>query len=224
MKRVKPVQGQIYHIFNRGVDKRVVYSEEREYVRFIHDLYEFNDKNPAPKTQNSEVRLPTDGAREPLVELLAFCLMPNHFHLMLREVQENGVTEFMRKLGTGYTNYFNQKYSRDGALFQGKYKLVQIEKEAHFLYLPFYIHFNPLDLIEPGWRNGKISDFESAWSFLKKYRWSSFPDYLDLKNFPSVIRKSFLTEIIGGAERFEALSIDWLRNFDRDSLKEFSIE
>ncbi|MBP9716168.1 MAG: transposase, partial [Candidatus Pacebacteria bacterium] len=114
LRKTALVQGEIYHIYNRGVDKRDIFMDDEDRIRFIHDLYEFNDSNPVIKlnyhlSNNSEVGLPNiqRKPRELLVEILAFCMMDNHFHLMIRSVSENGITEFMRKLGTGYTNYFN---------------------------------------------------------------------------------------------------------------------
>ncbi|MCK5357108.1 MAG: transposase [Elusimicrobiales bacterium] len=221
MGRIKPYTDQIYHIYNRGVDKRIVFSEETDYVRFIHDLYEFNDIKPAAKY--SEVQLPNiyGEDRKCLVDIIAFCLMPNHFHLMLRAKTDNGISEFMRKIGTGYTNHFNQKYNRTGALFQGKYKIVHIEKESHFLHLPFYIHANPLNLMYPEWKEKKIKNYKHAFSFLKKYRWSSFLDYSGMKNFPSLIQKDFLNGIINNPEDFSSMFMDWLKDFDSKSVKDF---
>ncbi|MBP6931252.1 MAG: transposase, partial [Candidatus Pacebacteria bacterium] len=164
--------------------------DDEDRIRFIHDLYEFNDLNPvlnlglSLKNKSNEVGLPyfRKNKRENLVEILAFCMMDNHFHLMIRSVSENGITEFMRKLGTGYTNYFNKKYERNGALFQGKFKSVHIEKDAHLMYLPIYIHFNPLDFQFPEWRKGKIKNSKKAIEFLGEYRWSSYMDYTGQKN------------------------------------------
>ncbi|MBP9716185.1 MAG: transposase, partial [Candidatus Pacebacteria bacterium] len=115
LRKTALVQGEIYHIYNRGVDKRDIFMDDEDRIRFIHDLYEFNDLNPvlnlglSLKNKSNEVGLPyfRKNKRENLVEILAFCMMDNHFHLMIRSVSENGITEFMRKLGTGYTNYFN---------------------------------------------------------------------------------------------------------------------
>src|SRR3989344_4697111 len=152
----------IHHVYNRGVEKRTIFKQERDYLRFIHDLYEFNDSAPAVNTNyyhnlsKSNFHKLERKPRKLLVEILCFCLMPNHYHLMLREKVEGGITEFMRKIGTGYTNYFNTKYERVGPLFQGKFKTVNIERQAHLLYLPHYIHLNPLDLAVPEWREKRI--------------------------------------------------------------------
>ena len=113
------VIGEIFHVLNRGVDKRKIFLDDRDYLRFIHDLFEFNDVNPALNigrylngSQLNDLRNQSISRtpRKLIVEILAFCLMPNHFHLLLRQRVDGGITKFMRKLGIGYANYFNQKY------------------------------------------------------------------------------------------------------------------
>src|SRR3972149_4965871 len=211
MKRPKIALGEIYHIYNRGVEKRKVFLDKFDYLRFIHNMYEFNDKNPALDMRSKanfrecrEVGLPDTGdgvkERRKLVEILSFCLMDNHFHMMIREVEEGGLTAFMRKIGTGYTNYFNLKYKRVGSLFQGKFKAVHLNSDQHFLYLPFYIHLNPLDFQHPEWRLGQVEDAKGALDFLETYRWSSLLDYLEKRNFPSIISKEFLLPILDKPE------------------------
>lgn len=231
LRKTALVQGEIYHIYNRGVDKRDIFMDDEDRIRFIHDLYEFNDSNPVIKlnyhlSNNSEVGLPNiqRKPRELLVEILVFCMMDNHFHLMIRSVSENGITEFMRKLGTGYTNYFNKKYERNGALFQGKFKSVHIEKDSHLMYLPIYIHFNPLDFEFPEWRKGKIKNFKKAIEFLGEYRWSSYMDYTGQKNFPSLIKKDFILQRVGNEVKFKKEVVDWLENFNESEIKEVSLE
>jgi len=210
MKNPQFIDDYIYHIYNRGVDKRNIFLDDEDYFRFIHNLFEFNDIKPAQNIyykrsdlQSYEVSLHKIEPRKLLVEILAFCLMPNHFHLLLRQKKESGITEFMRKIGTGYTNYFNQKYARSGVLFQGKFKAVLIEKETHLVYIPHYIHTNPLDLINSEWRQDGFSDLNEAWKFLEEYRWSSLPDYLNKKNFPSITQRDFLLDFFGGTKQYE---------------------
>ena len=225
------VQGEIYHIYNRGVDKRDIFMDDGDRFRFIHDLFEFNDKNASLKLNyfllnNSEVGLPNI-KREPrkvLVEILAFCMMDNHYHLIVRQKAENGITEFMRKLGTGYTNYFNQKYERTGALFQGRFKSVCIKNDAHLMYLPIYLHLNPLDFKFHGWRDKKIKNYKEAIEFLDSYRWSSYMDYTGQKNFPSLIKKDFILSRIGDEKNFKKEIIDWLKNFDESDILGVSLE
>ena len=223
MKRPKFINDHIYHVYNRGVDKRNIFLDDEDYFRFIHNLFEFNDTKPAqniyykrPDFQSYEVGLRKIEPRKLLVEILAFCLMPNHFHLLLKQKKEGGITKFMRKIGTGYTNYFNQKYARSGVLFQGKFKAVLIEKETHLVYIPHYIHTNPLDLIDSDWQQNGFLDLDKAWKFLEEYRWSSFSDYIGKKNFPSITQRDFLLEIFGGTKLYkkDILSVIKSRDFN----------
>jgi len=226
MQKTKFVNNEIYHIYNRGVDKRKIFMDEQDHSRFIHDLFEFNDDNPAPKFEFSEVGLPEieKTPRNLIVEILAFCLMPNHFHLMLRQKSDNGITQFMRKLGTGYTNYFNQKYKRSGSLFQGIFKSTLIDQDAHFIHLPYYIHLNPLDLITPEWRERELKDFGKAKKFLENYRWSSHLDYTGKKNFPSVTQREFLTEFFGEPQNYNKMIYEWLKDLDLSEIEEKTLE
>jgi len=194
MKNPPFLNSNIYHIYNRGVDKGKTFMNDQDYYQFIHDLFEFNNKDQTPHLKNNGEVRPLrfkKEKREPLIEILSFVLMPNHYHLILRQKEDNGVSKFMQKLGTGYTMYFNGKYKRIGSLFQGKFKAKLIKRESHLLYLPFYIHLNPIKLIN------KKSSLSEKWKFLKNYKWSSFKDYIGEKNFPSVINKEFLSETLG---------------------------
>lgn len=101
--------------------------------------------------------------------------MPNHYHLLLRPKFDDSLTKFMKKLNIGYAKYFNEKYKRSGALFEGRYKSVLVVDKSHFIHLPYYIHLNPLDLKFPEWRNREIKNYKEAMKFLENYRWSSFP-------------------------------------------------
>jgi len=245
---------QIYHIYNRGVEKRNIFLDDKDRFRFIHDLFEFNDETPAANIyyklnkllefQSYEVK-PRKIEREPrktLINILAFCLMPNHFHLLLQQKKENGIVKFMQKLGTGYTMSFNQKYERSGSLFQGTYKAVLIEKDSHFIHLPYYIHLNPLDLKFPEWRNReqkqsyevkprkieeiKNYNYKEAMKFLENYRWSSFLDYIGKKNFPSVTQREFLLEFFEGPEQYKKDTLKWLKEIDlgEEEIKKLTME
>lgn len=218
MKRISFSRNCIYHIYNRGVEKRNTFTEEKDYLRFLSDLQQFN--NPQMTLNNGRaIEQGLIGVRlqsKKLVEILAFCLMPNHYHLMLRQKMENGITEFMHKMGTGYTNYFNLRYNRVGPLFQGKFKAVLLKKENHFLYLPHYIHANPLELAE---ENKKNMDF------LKTYRWSSLFDYLEDKktSLPTIDRK-FLLECSGGIENFINSLKETIENPKMQHYKDITID
>lgn len=202
MRKPAFVEGQIYHIYNRGVEKRDVFLNDRDHLRFIHDLYEFNDEDAVSnvwyffnsKTNEVEPRyIPRERKkRKLLVEILAFVLMPNHYHLLLRQLKDGGIIRFMQKLGTGYTMYFNKIYERVGCLFQGRFKAVLVAEEPHFIYLPSYIHANPSKLYR-----GSTS-IDKKIEYVENYRWSSLPDYLGKENFPSVTSRDFLTRYFEG--------------------------
>jgi putative transposase len=199
-----------YHTCNRGVDKREMFLDIEDYQRFLHDMYEFNDTQYAPPFVRRIPKLPRE--REKLVEIYCYCLMPNHFHLVLKQLRDEGVTLFMKKLCMGYANYFNKKYKRSGALFQGRFKAKTIENDSQMLHLSRYIHvLNPGELVEPDIREGKVRDAERLDLFLKKYRWSSYLDYLGIKNYPSLIQKDFIMGQFKDKGDFEQFSRGWKR-------------
>lgn len=224
----------IYHILNKGVDGRKIFLNDKDYLRFIHDLFEFNDTNPVNNityffrnNKSKDIARPyiNKKPRELLVEILAFCLMPTHYHLLLKPRFDDGISRFMKKLNMGYAKYFNEKYKREGTLFQNRFKSIAITNDAHFIHLPYYIHYNPLDLIAPEWRERKISDYGKATQFLKDYRWSSHLDYLGNNNFPSVTQRDFLLEVFGGNEKYRSSLEKWLKSFDSMNLdKEIVLE
>ena len=194
---------EFFHIFNRGVDKRDVVLDEIDRVRFVQNLFLFNDSQPTPHDGHiRKKRIQNTHPRKKLVDIHAFCLMPNHYHMFISSTGDIGnIAKFMKKIGMGYAKYFNEKYQRSGYLWQGKYKKIQVEDDEHFIYLPYYIHLNPLDLIMPEWREGKVENTQKALDYLQKYRWSSYLDYLGEENFPSIITSNILTapDIIGSS-------------------------
>lgn len=197
--------------------------DKQDYLRFIHDLYELNDQERVElnyyKFRDCEIDdkiTKVNKLRKPLVNILAFCLMPNHYHILLAPRVENGIPRFMQKVNMGYSKYFNQKYERTGTLFQGRYKSILITDDTHFLHLPFYIHFNPLDLSHPEWRENKISDPKKALESLMLYRWSSHLDYLGIKNFPSVLNIKLLREVLGDGNDYKKLVANYLKDIQID--------
>jgi len=212
MRKIKFVNGQYYHIYNRGADKRQIFLSNDDYLRFVRSLYNFNDSNPVLLKDKIRERIsgkPEARPREELVEINCFCLMPNHYHLILRQVVDKGVTEFVRKLNTGYTMYFNKKNQRTGVLFQGKFKARLVDSTEYLLQLSRYIHLNPLSLAPSGYfKNGKVANWEEAQAFLKKYRWSSYLDYLGIKNFPKITHREFLQDYFA-EKKYEEFVKEW---------------
>jgi putative transposase len=226
MRKTKLVNDRIYHVFNRGVEKRDIFLDDQDYFRFIHNLFEFNDETPVinaryyfdPKTMNVESRNINKASkdkhvRRQLVEILLFTLMPNHFHLLLKQRKTNGITKFIQKVCTGYTMYFNKKYKRVGGLVQGRFKAVIVNSQEHFQYLPHYIHTNPLEL---NYRGPTSIIGRKGMKFLEEYRWSSFPDYIGKKNFPSVTKRDFVLKIFGGEAGYRRFTREFLKELHKD--------
>src|SRR3989344_110687 len=223
--------GEIYHVLNRGVERRDIFLKPQDYSRFILGLEFFNSSNPAriwdmvantgsvSAGQRIEAQRKTKGP--PLVESLAFCLMPNHFHLILREIKDDGITEFMSKM-VGYSSYFNKQYKRVGPLFQGRYKAIRVKQESQLDVLFAYIHTNPVDLWQPGWREHGATNVDAILNKLKDYRWSSFGDYMDRHNCPQVTRREFFKDYFGIAQHCEAAVRKWLEYKGKEL--DFSVE
>ncbi len=152
--------------------------------------------------------------------------MKNHYHLLLSEKIEGGVSLFLRKLNVGYANYFNERYERKGTLFQGRTKKILIERDAQFNYILHYIHLNPLDYLEGAeeWRvrskNG-IKSAKKALEYLDTYRWSSYLDYTGKKNFPSVLTTSLFKNALGNYPRALA---EYLKDAQGDLEPGFRLE
>lgn len=168
-RKVTFINGGIYHVFNRGVDQKPIFLEKGDYKRFINllDYYKYTRevKYSIAITNPHQV---WDSQGDPLVDLICYCLMPNHFHLLLRQTTESGVSNFLRLIQNSFTKYFNTKHQRTGHLLQGLFKAVQINTDEQLLHVSRYIHLNPFVA-------GLIND-------LKGYQWSSYRDYFEEKN------------------------------------------
>ena len=220
------MQGDMFHILNRGVEKREIFYNESDYLRFAHGLYDFNDTNYAsPYPQRCKSRgighAMSNGimrTRKELVDLFCWALLPNHSHNLVQEKIDRGASVFSKKIFGGYTKYINEKHERSGVLFQGRSKIIRIERDPHFLYLPFYIMGNPIELIEPNWKEVGIKDLGKVVSFLEDYRWSSFPDIIGKDNFPLLINKNLFYEIFQTNEsKFKKDFIEWLKGYKKTS-------
>ena len=229
-RKVTFVNNQFYHVYNRGVEKRDIFMNEKDYLRFVHDLYEFNDQDIVINSQYYYYRSPApivgklrSKGRKLLVNILCFCLMPNHYHLILEQLVNDGIFRFMQKLGTGYTNSFNLKYERVGSLFQGRYKAIHINKESYLLHLSRYIHLNPVELIEPNWEENGIKNWKKVNEFLESYRWSSYLDYIGKKNFPSVINKELISGYFDTPEEYKKFVMSWLVD-DMKNVKSLTLD
>mgnify|MGYP001207942808 CR=1 FL=1 len=223
IKRPPLINNEIYHVIIRGVGDSLIFNNKEDRYRAIFSLYEFNTDEPVEisvqrrkrrnkiKGEQFSFNFGNSEKRNLLVEILAFCFMPNHIHLLLKQVQDDGITKFMRKFGAGYATYFNKKYNRKGHLFQGRFKAVHIEDTNQLQTVFVYIHTNPISLIDTHWKEEEIKDSAKAIKFLEKYKWSSYLDYLGKKNFPSITKRNIFQEIIGDKEDIQEFVNDWVK-------------
>jgi len=218
MQRPQLVNDEIYHVVIRGTGKEVVFKDDADYYRAIFSLYEFNTTEAIEiRKQREKRRIVKEGKklfvdeRVPLVEIFAFCFMPNHIHLLLKQLRENGISKFMKKVDIGYANYFNKKYERKGHFFQGRFRAVHIKTTEQLQNVFVYIHTNSISFLEPKWKEKGIRRPREIIEFLESYKWSSYPDYLGKKNFPSVTKRDFLLKIMGGEKGCRQFVNDWIR-------------
>lgn len=191
MNRLKFENDEYYHIYNRGLDKRDIFLETKDYYRFLSNIYYFNDVNFRPENFDYQGLTLMDATRTELVNIITWSLMPNHYHLLINQKIDNGITKFMRRLGTGYTMYTNKKYERTGHIFQGPFKAKHINKDTYLQHLTRYIHLNPLDIFDHDWRKNGVKDIDTSKKFLLEYKWSSLNDYMGNQNFPQILSPVF---------------------------------
>ncbi|MFA6376173.1 MAG: transposase [Candidatus Paceibacterota bacterium] len=221
------INDEIYHVTVRGVEGRQFFIDDEDRWRGIFSLYEFNTKkqiiirNQREKRKTLKKRRGLASAaalgieidqRARLVDILSFVFMPNHLHLLVRQRELNGVSMFMQKMGSGYSGYFNLRYKRKGHLFQGKFAARHISGEEDLKRVFVYINTNPISLIDPEWKQKGVRDCAKVKKFLLSYRWSSYIDYLGIKNFPSVSERDFLLKIFGSSENAKKYVEDWIDN------------
>lgn len=190
------MEGEIFHLINRGVEKRKIFSKDEDRWRFLNNLSDFNRKDPVSISYYHRrkgllaMRKPTDK----LVDILCVCLMPNHYHLLVQEIADGGSSVFSKRIASGYTQYFNLRNERSGVLFQGRSKIIPIRQEEHFIHIPYYIFSNPLKLIEPGWKERGLKDYDKAMDFLENYKWSNFSGITGNSNFMIETNKKLFFE------------------------------
>jgi len=217
------VPNEYYHIFNRGAHKQPIFLEKGDWQRFLfiilhsqsHEMFKNISRIAARFSPDAGFPLESGVLENILknryVELVEFCLMPNHYHLILREVKEGGIATYMQRIAGGYTKYFNAKYQRSGYVFQGAYKAVHVKDDRQLTYLSAYIHRNPREL--RAWKN---KEFDYPWSSLQDYtkanRWGGLivPDIIAGQfdankdsNYADFVRTStakILNEELGGTD------------------------
>ena len=228
MRKVSLVDGEFFHLYNRGNTKQQIFLDKEDYSRFVKLLYLCNSEyrtNFREDIVKKHINAFDFKRGRLLIKIGAWVLMPNYFHLYVfipsspkqgfGLEETSNITKFMHRLCTSYSKYFNKKYNRTGKLFEDKFKAVHIKNENQAKYLFSYIHINPVKLIQKNWKEWGIRNKGQVIDFLNNYKWSSFQDFqgiirdenkiIDPGSFPLSYfstRKSFKKEI------FEWLSID----------------
>ena len=214
LRKVGFIKGEYYHLYNRGNSKQKIFHDDEDYLRFISLFFisntseNFNlyDLNRIHNFNVYELEI-----KNQIVSIGAYCLMPNHFHILITEKVEGGISKFMQKLSTAYAMYYNKKYNHTGGLFEGKFKSVHIEDDIQIKYLFSYIHLNPIKLIQKDWKENNIKDKKQALQYLEGYSYSSYKDFLleerlqrkilNLEAFPNYFHTK---------EKFNKEIIEWL--------------
>jgi putative transposase len=193
--RVYPfVGGQYYHIYNRGSEKKPIFQGGKDRKRFLKTFLYYQIAGPKPRFSlyNPTHPLRNLDQSKKIVEIISFCLMPNHFHFLLKQNQEGGITEFMSKLSNSYTKYFNIKNNRVGPLLQGEFKSVPMETEEQLLHLSRYIHLNPLV-------SGLVEDLE-------QYDWSSYKEYI--RGEAGICEKDIILSFFKSPQAYQQFVLD----------------
>lgn len=182
--------GELYHCYNRGIEKCVVFKDDRDYRRFLELLYLANTEFPLRRDdigvhKFEEVLKVPRGKK--LVAIGAFCLMPNHFHLVLKEISKGGITAFMRKIGTAYALYFNARHGRMGNLFFKPFRSRHVSNDRYFQHLINYVHCNPAALYELGWKTGNVVDPQFLGEQISSYPYSSLGVHTGVSTLTSPI-------------------------------------
>lgn len=190
MRNLTFSNGYFYHIYNRGVDKRRVFQREGEYIRFIKTIHNLLSRGTAQETITTKA----DDAFRTKIHIASYCLMPNHYHFLIQQLEENAISEFMHRLNTSYTKYFNINHKRTGRLFEYTFKAVQIDTDEQLIHVSRYIHLNPL--------LGKLV------KNLSSYRWSSYPDFIGQRNGKICRKEEILQFFEKDFEKYKKFVLD----------------
>ncbi|MFA5842044.1 MAG: transposase [Candidatus Paceibacterota bacterium] len=198
--------GEFYHIYNRGVDKRIIFSNKTDVERFLQSMILFNSIEPVGSLYELSFKKPPLGGStaksKRLVNIIAYCLNPNHFHFVLEQVSNGGISEFMKRLSGGYTWYFNNKNKRSGALFQGRFKSIHIDSNEYLLHVSAYVNLND-QVHQLGGSASKLVRSQSSWG-----------EYIDKagKNTAGICVKDIIFEQFRNRTEYKDFAISSLRD------------
>jgi len=219
--------GEIYHIYNRGVEGRDIFMEPRDYKRFLLGLIVFNTETPIQisrlKLNDAEIGpQQQEQETEMLASILAYVLMKNHVHLLIYCHNEEKLALFLQKIFVGYTMYFNAKYGRRGVLFQSGSQSKHISDHRYLSHMINYIHLNPLDYIFPEWRNHKVKNIHKTQNAILDYPWSSLKEVLG-KTRNIILNKTLLSELFPEPNELLTSMLEWSSEIFENS-SDFIIE
>lgn len=210
IRKISFAEDEYYHLYNRGNSKQIIFQENEDYFHFIKLLYISNQqKNFA--IRNLSKNIFQTKITEKLVEISSYCLMPNHFHVLVKQTENGSISKFMQKVSTAYSMYYNKKYKRTGGLFEGRFRSQHVSSDKYLKYLFSYINLNPLKLIDKNWKEKGIRNKREALEFLQNYIYSSYCDYLGSNRPQSVIldRNLFMNYFITPGH-FKKEILDWM--------------
>lgn len=210
-RRFNFAPGEFYHIYNRGVEKRDIFSDNNDRERFLRLLYIANGTQPFRFREIEDKQYKDIERGNPQLAIGAYCLMPNHFHILVREIVQGGISNFMEKMITGYSMYFNKRHDRVGPLFQGRFKAQHVDRDEHLKYLFSYIHLNPVKLLQPSWKEKGITNYRATKQYLQEYRYSSYHDHAGSERPEKLIlTSSEFPEYFSEHHEFDYFVDDWL--------------
>ena len=207
---------EFYHLYNRGVEKRTIFKDKNDYKRFLTLLYFSNGSRGVAIAELKRSGKKYDDffmleKGERLVNIGAYCIMPNHFHILVQERRENGVSEFMKKLSTGYSMYFNLRYKRTGSLFESTFKATHVDDDRYLKYLYAYIHLNPVKIIDPKWKENGIRSRNTAKRYLDGYQYSSYLDFMGHNRLEgNILGRDSFPSYFSEQNSFQGYIDDWL--------------
>jgi putative transposase len=211
---------EFYHTYNRGIEKRLIFNDQSDRDRFLNLLFLANSSQPIEYKRDhksdgglASVTFDPKKQGETLVNIGAYCLMPNHFHLLVREKTEKGLSTFMHKLLTAYTMYFNRKYKRTGSLFETTFKAKHADNDNYLHYLFAYIHLNPIKIAFPAWPEAEITNMIEVEKHLTNYRFSSYLDHAsqEPRSEGLILNKQVFPEYFQKTTDFSSFLADWIR-------------
>ncbi len=206
------VPKEFYHIYNRGNSKQKIFHDPEDYFRFMSLLYACNSKNNFKVYALNKGDSPYDFERGVLlVGIGAYCLMLNHFHILITQTEQGDISKFMQKLTTAYVMYYNIKYKRTGGLFEGRFKAEHLDKDTYLKYIFSYIHLNPIKLIDREWKEKGIKNKKKALEYLSNYKYSSYLDYLgEIRIQNKILNREAFPNYFPTRREFSKEVFEWL--------------